>query len=154
MVKFVVTVASKEIGNALAYANSLILMPTMAGTATEKGITTVVRSICFVRQTVRTTSLYTRGCFEPVSTIPFLGSVLTANFDLNLRRSGHVLYHEMKIDSDGVPVCPIGCKMIHWGRCSLRHRTKWRCPAAVGGWTCAHPCFPSAYGRTFYTATS
>lgn len=74
--------------------------------------------------------------------------------DLNLRRSGHVVYNEMKIGSDGVPVCPIGRKMLNWGKCSCRHRTKWRCPAAVGGWECSQPCSPSSYGRTFYTSTS
>ncbi|MBA9087375.1 hypothetical protein FHR92_003859 [Fontibacillus solani] len=74
--------------------------------------------------------------------------------DLNLRRSGHLVYHEMNIDSDGVPVCPIGRKMICWGKCSGRQRTKWRCPAKVGKWECPHPCSPSAYGRTFYTSTA
>lgn len=74
--------------------------------------------------------------------------------DLNLRRSGHVIYNEMNIGSDGVPVCPIGRKMRNWGKCSNRHRTKWRCPAVIGGWECSQPCSTSAYGRTFYTATS
>ena len=74
--------------------------------------------------------------------------------DLNLRRSGHVVYNEMNIDPDGVPVCPIGRKMLNWGKCSRRHRTKWRCPAVVGGWACSQPCSPSSYGRTFYTSTS
>ncbi len=48
--------------------------------------------------------------------------------DLNLRRSGQTVYNEMKINSDGVPVCPIGRKMIYRGKCSGRQRTKWRCP--------------------------
>jgi divalent metal cation (Fe/Co/Zn/Cd) transporter len=33
---------------------------------------------------------------------------VSAIIDLNLRRSGHTVYHEMKIDPDGVPICPIG----------------------------------------------
>jgi Transposase DDE domain len=74
--------------------------------------------------------------------------------DLNLRRSGHVVYNEMKIGSDGVPVCTLGRKMLNWGKCSRRHRTKWRCPAVIGGWECSQPCSPSTYGRTFYTSTS
>jgi hypothetical protein len=53
--------------------------------------------------------------------------------DLNLRRSGQTVYNEMNITSDGVPVCPIGRKMVCWGK-SNRHRMKWRCPAKVGKW--------------------
>lgn len=73
--------------------------------------------------------------------------------ELNLRRSGHTVYNEMKINSDGVPVCPIGRKMVCWGKCPGRQRVKWRCPAKVGKWECPTPCSPSDYGRTFYTST-
>ncbi|WP_234399833.1 hypothetical protein [Paenibacillus popilliae] len=74
--------------------------------------------------------------------------------DLNLRRSGQTVYNEMKIGSDGVPICPIGRNMLCWGKCLGRQRIKWRCPAKVGKWECPTPCSPSEYGRTFYTSTA
>ncbi|WP_096181371.1 DDE transposase [Effusibacillus lacus] len=79
---------------------------------------------------------------------------VSAIIDLNLRRSGKLVYNDMEIDKDGVPVCPIGRKMICWGKCPGRQRVKWRCPAKVGKWECPHPCSPSEYGRTFYTSTT
>jgi len=79
---------------------------------------------------------------------------VSAIIDLNLRRSGHLVYNEMKINSDGVPVCPIGRQLVCWGRCPGRQRIKWRCPAKVGKWECPTPCSPSEYGRTFYTSTA
>ena len=79
---------------------------------------------------------------------------VSAIIDLNLRRSGHLVSNEMKINSDGVPVCPIGRQMVCWGRCPGRQRIKWRCPAKVGKWECPTPCSPSEYGRTFYTSTA
>lgn len=78
---------------------------------------------------------------------------VAAIIDLNRRGSGKWVYNEMEIGPDGVPICPIGRKMNNWGKCSGRHRTKWRCPAKVGKWECPHPCSPSDYGRTFYTST-
>jgi len=79
---------------------------------------------------------------------------VSAIIDLNNRRSGQLVLGDIKIDSDGVPFCPIGRKMICWGKCPGRLRVKWRCPAKVGKWECPHPCSPSDYGRTFYTATA
>ncbi|GAC42185.1 glycogen synthase [Paenibacillus popilliae ATCC 14706] len=54
--------------------------------------------------------------------------------DLNLRRSGHTVYNKMKMDSDGVPICPIGRNMLCWGKCLGRQRIKWHCPTKVGKW--------------------
>jgi hypothetical protein len=79
---------------------------------------------------------------------------VSAIIDLNNRRSGKLVYNDMEINSDGVPVCPIGREMICWGKCPGRQRVKWRCPAKVGKWSCPHPCSPSDYGRTFYTSTA
>lgn len=77
-----------------------------------------------------------------------------AIIDLNLRRSGKLVYNDFTIGKDGVPICPIGRKMIHWGKLAKTHRRKWRCPAKCGNWACQTPCSPSEYGRTFYTSTT
>lgn len=78
---------------------------------------------------------------------------VSAIIDLNPRRSKKFIYNEMDIGLDGVPVCPIGRKMLDWGKDKKRYRRKWRCPAAVGKWKCPTPCSESSYGRTFYTST-
>lgn len=78
---------------------------------------------------------------------------VSAMIDLNPRRSKKFIYNEMDINLDGVPICPIGRKMLDWGKDKKRYRRKWRCPAAVGKWECPNPCSDSAYGRTFYTST-
>ncbi|TES50091.1 DDE transposase [Halalkalibacterium halodurans] len=78
---------------------------------------------------------------------------VSAIIDLNPRRSKQFIYNEMDINLDGVPICPIGRKMLDWGVDKKRYRRKWRCPAVVGKWTCPTPCSESAYGRTFYTST-
>lgn len=78
---------------------------------------------------------------------------VSAIIDLNPRRSKQFVYNEMTINVDGVPICPIGRKMLDWGVEKKRYRRKWRCPAAVGKWECPTPCSNSTYGRTFYTST-
>lgn len=78
---------------------------------------------------------------------------VSAIIDLNPRRSKQFTYNEMDINLDGVPICPIGRKMLDWGVDKKRYRRKWRCPAAVGKWECPTPCSDSTYGRTFYTST-
>ena len=72
--------------------------------------------------------------------------------DLNPRRSKQFTYKEMDINLDGVPVCPLGRKMIDWGVEKKHYRCKWRCPAVVGKWECPNPCSDSSYGR-FHTST-
>ncbi len=78
---------------------------------------------------------------------------VSAIINLNPRRSKQFIYNEMDMNLDGVPICPIGRKMLDWGVDKKRYRRKWRCPAVVGKWTCPTPCSESAYGRTFYTST-
>lgn len=78
---------------------------------------------------------------------------VSAIIDLNPRRSKQFTYNEMDINLDGVPICPLGRKMIDWGVENKRYRRKWRCPAAVGKWECPNPCSDSSYGRTFHTST-
>lgn len=78
---------------------------------------------------------------------------VSAIIDLNPRRSKKFQHKEMDINLDGVPICPIGRKMVHWGLNQKTYRRKWRCPAVLGKWQCPNPCSDSIYGRTFYTAT-
>ncbi|MDF1511485.1 MULTISPECIES: transposase [Bacillaceae] len=78
---------------------------------------------------------------------------VSAIIDLNPRRTKQFTYKEMEINLDGVPICPIGRKMLDWGVDKKRYRRKWRCPAAVGKWECPTPCSDSRYGRTFHTST-
>jgi hypothetical protein len=40
---------------------------------------------------------------------------VSAIIDLNPRRSKQFIYNENDINLDGVPVCPIGRKMLDWG---------------------------------------
>ena len=75
-----------------------------------------------------------------------------AIIDLNVRRSEQAGINDFTIGKDGVPICPIGRKMVHWGKMAKSHRRKWRCPAKCGNWVCQTPCSPSEYGRTFYTS--
>ena len=59
---------------------------------------------------------------------------------------------ELKIDTDGTPVCQAGRRMVFWGNCGTRYRTKWRCPVTVGRCdSCPCPCSDSPYGRVIYT---
>nr|WP_245590402.1 DDE transposase [Aneurinibacillus terranovensis] len=74
--------------------------------------------------------------------------------ELNPRKATQFTYNEMDIGLDGVPICPIGRKMMNWGKEAKRYRRKWRCPAKVGKWECPHPCSTSDYGRTFHTSTA
>lgn len=78
---------------------------------------------------------------------------VSAIIGLNPRRSKQFTYNKMDINLDGVPICPLGRKMIDWGIDKKRYRRKWRCPAVVGKWNCSTPCSDSSYGRTFHTST-
>jgi hypothetical protein len=78
---------------------------------------------------------------------------ISAIIDLNPRSSKQFTHNEMDINLEGVPVCPIGRKMLDWGIDKKRYRRKWRCPAKIGKWECPTPCSTSNYGRTFYTST-
>ncbi len=72
---------------------------------------------------------------------------------LNKTNSGNYTYPApLEINSDGVPICPAGYEMAHWGFIKDRCRIKWRCPAVVyKNCECDRLCSPSPYGRTFYT---
>jgi len=61
---------------------------------------------------------------------------------------------EIQISDNGIPICPAGHNMCHWGLCGSRHRIKWRCPRAldkVDASPQCKTCSNSNYGRTFYT---
>lgn len=72
------------------------------------------------------------------------------------RGSKPVLPQGVGIDQSGVPLCPAGRRMIHWGtfKDRGRTRTKWRCPCKTGK---SEPCdvckgcSDSSYGRVIYT---
>jgi hypothetical protein len=78
---------------------------------------------------------------------------------LNPRNQDHGRYAgPLRLDQ-GVPLCPAGRPMTHWGFCPDRLRIKWRCPLAASRTapaltTCphfAHDCSGSPYGRVVYT---
>lgn len=74
--------------------------------------------------------------------------------DLNKRNMGNRKHRgPIRFTDGGVPVCPQGHPMVHWGLCrNDRLRIKWRCPLACGKVrSCETPCSDSAYGRTVYT---
>jgi hypothetical protein len=61
---------------------------------------------------------------------------------------------DIKVSSQGVPICPIGKKMKPNGYDNTQHRQKWRCPLACGTKnSCATPCSTAKYGRTYHTYT-
>jgi len=80
---------------------------------------------------------------------------INAVIALNSTNKGNFKYPEALNHIDGVPVCPGGHMMIHWGFCGKdRCRIKFRCPRVLGK---AEPCdacnncSPSSYGRVIYT---
>ena len=78
---------------------------------------------------------------------------------LNQRNKGHFQHAVPLRHDDGVPICPAGLPMQHWGFCPDRLRIKWRCPLAAAKktpdvTTCPHfdhDCSDSPYGRVVYT---
>jgi len=80
---------------------------------------------------------------------------INAVIALNGKNAGNAIYPKsLGLNDDGVPICPGGHEMIHWGFCSDRCRIKWRCPRACGKCgpcdICGN-CSPSPYGRVIYT---
>lgn len=73
--------------------------------------------------------------------------------DLNIRTKKNFSEEgDIKISSEGVPICPIKKKMKPNGFDQSRNRQKWRCPLACGTTnTCSTPCSKAKYGRTFHT---
>ena len=79
---------------------------------------------------------------------------INAVIALNDTKKGNVKYpDDLEINENGVPICPGGYEMVHWGFCgSDRARVKWRCPKACGK-ICDNciGCSKTPYGRTKYT---
>nr|WP_239588346.1 transposase [Gracilibacillus alcaliphilus] len=75
--------------------------------------------------------------------------------DLNKRAKRDIKTDgDIKISSQGVPICPIGKKMKPNGYDNTQHRQKWRCPLACGTKnSCETPCSTAKYGRTYHTYT-
>jgi len=84
---------------------------------------------------------------------------INAVIALNPHNKGNAKYPPaLKIDDDGVPICPGGNKMVYDGFCGKdRCRIKWRCPRVLkkaGACEACNSCSPSAYGRVIYTKPS
>ncbi len=74
--------------------------------------------------------------------------------DLNKRRTGKRIYSApVKIDENGMPICPAELPMVYWGFEKKRSRLKWRCPCYKNISECPldKPCSPAPYGRSIYT---
>jgi len=81
---------------------------------------------------------------------------INAVIALNPKNKGNFKYPPaLRIDDNGVPICPGGHKMIYAGFCGKdRCRNKWRCPRVLGKaepCSACSDCSPSAYGRVIYT---
>jgi hypothetical protein len=79
---------------------------------------------------------------------------INAVIALNKTNEGNNTYPICNVNDKGVPVCPAGHQMVHWGFCPGRCRIKWRCPRACGKVevsSCCSDCSPSDYGRVVYT---
>ena len=83
---------------------------------------------------------------------------LLHNWNINaviaLNEKGNFKYPpHLRVDDNGVPICPNGNKMVLWGYCPDRDRIKYRCPRKlrkVSACACDDVCSPSPYGRTVY----
>jgi len=80
---------------------------------------------------------------------------INAIIALNKTNKGNLKYDGCLVNENGIPICPAGQKMVHWGFCGKdRCRIKWRCPRVCGKCdlcdACAS-CSPSDYGRVVYT---
>ena len=80
---------------------------------------------------------------------------INAVIALNEKNSGNTKYPKsLKLNDNGVPLCPGGRKMVYRGFCPDRCRIKWRCPRVCGKCdpcdACGN-CSLSAYGRVIYT---
>ena len=80
---------------------------------------------------------------------------INAVIGLNSTNKGNFTYPKsLSVNENGVPICPSGNLMVHWGFCGTdRCRIKYRCPLACGKiQSCENKCdcSKSAYGRTIY----
>lgn len=59
---------------------------------------------------------------------------------------------DIRISSNGIPICPINLEMKPNGRDNLQNRNKWRCALSCGPKnSCITPCSTAKYGRTYHT---
>ena len=80
---------------------------------------------------------------------------MNAVIALNNRNTGNTKYPSpLRIDKDGVPICPAGYPMTKGGPCPGRRRIKWCCPRkgfTINPFPACASCSKSPYGRVFYT---
>ncbi len=84
---------------------------------------------------------------------------INAVIALNKKNKDNFKYPpSLSVDSNGIPICPAGHKMIYNGFCGKdRCRIKWRCPRVLGkveSCKSCESCSPSKYGRVIYTKPS
>ena len=80
---------------------------------------------------------------------------MNAVIALNEKNKGNYKYPPaLRIDNDGTPICPGGCRMKFDSFCKDRCRLKWRCPRTwcdFGPLDACASCSHSSYGRVIYT---
>lgn len=77
--------------------------------------------------------------------------------DLNVRGKKNMeTDSDIRISPEGIPICPCGKKMKHYGFNHSQKRHKWRCPMMKKRTTntCPKPCSTAKYGRTFHTCST
>ncbi|MEA4996278.1 hypothetical protein SDC9_48358 [bioreactor metagenome] len=77
--------------------------------------------------------------------------------DLNIRGTKNMETEiDIQISPEGIPICPRGKKMKHYGFDHSQKRHKWRCPMMKKRTinTCQEPCSSAKYGRTFHTCST
>ena len=84
---------------------------------------------------------------------------INAVIALNPTNKGNATYPQaLKIDHNGVPICPSGHRMVYNGSSRKgRCRIKWRCPRISGNAEFSPACIScskSSYGRVLYTKPS
>ena len=80
---------------------------------------------------------------------------INAVIALNKTNEGNKQFANCVVNDDGVPICPAGQQMVHWGlNRNDRCRIKWRCPFVLGRCGIHKACLDcsdSLYGRVVYT---
>jgi len=80
---------------------------------------------------------------------------INAVIALNKTNEGNRQFAGCVVNEKGVPICPAGREMVHWGsNRNDRCRIKWRCPFALGRCGIHKACLDcsdSLYGRVVYT---
>ena len=76
--------------------------------------------------------------------------------DLNVRGTKSLdTDGDIQISPEGIPICPAGKEMKHYGFDHSQKRHKWRCPMMKKRTTntCQKPCSTAKFGRTFHTCS-